>query len=431
MTGAGIFINTTELAKRAGVLGALSYIIVSILLLPLVLSFVKLAEVNPTGGFFSFSAHSLAPVVGFLSTWSYFIAKLSSATLVIHVFITIMQKTIPALAQINTFALDGITLSIILGLNMFNVQTGSKIQGWLMMLKIFPIVFVLLSGLFFLNGAHLLPLHHIWSGVPSTIPLVLHAMLGFEAACSISRNLQNPQKDGPRVILFSYAIVVALCVLYQTFFYGILGTTLAKQANYSWAFPLLVNHYLVGESIQTMLAHFIHIAIATSAVSAAFGTIYTNMWNLFVLAEQGYTFMPNFIMQRNKYKVPFICVLIQGAISLSYMFIIRGDHVTFQQLSALGCTVNYALCILGLFATLYTRKQNILIPTLALVNCAILLGVSFYTMWWSNNSKPLYIFTSLTLFALLMFRIRSKKLITTTTIPLSSIQQINIKKRSQ
>ena len=39
--GSGVFINTTELAKRAGLLGGLSYGIVGILLFPLILSFVK------------------------------------------------------------------------------------------------------------------------------------------------------------------------------------------------------------------------------------------------------------------------------------------------------------------------------------------------------------------------------------------------------
>lgn len=139
MIGSGIFINTTELAKRAGMLGALGYALVGLLLLPLVASFVQLISLHPTGGFFSFSAQAIHPAIGFLSTWSYFIAKISSATLVIHVFATIMQKIFPVFAQTSTFSLDLALLGIILSLNMLNVRTGSKIQGWLMILKLFPL----------------------------------------------------------------------------------------------------------------------------------------------------------------------------------------------------------------------------------------------------------------------------------------------------
>ena len=36
MLGAGIFVNTVELAKRAGILGGFAYIIIGIMMLPLV-----------------------------------------------------------------------------------------------------------------------------------------------------------------------------------------------------------------------------------------------------------------------------------------------------------------------------------------------------------------------------------------------------------
>src|SRR5260221_13265642 len=76
MTGAGIFINTAQLAKRAGALGSLGYALVSILLLPLIVSFVKLIELHPTGGFFFFSGLSNYPLVRFLRPLSYFICKI-------------------------------------------------------------------------------------------------------------------------------------------------------------------------------------------------------------------------------------------------------------------------------------------------------------------------------------------------------------------
>src|SRR5205814_8645060 len=138
---------------------------------------------------------------------------------------------------------DIVMLALLLGLNMLNVKTGSKIQNWIMLFKLFPVFFVIVSGIFLLQGSNITPIHQLWSGIPSAIPLVLHALLGFEVACAISRNLENPRINGPRAILISYSLVIVLFVLYQTFFYGILGNDLAEQTDYRGAFSLLISKF--------------------------------------------------------------------------------------------------------------------------------------------------------------------------------------------
>ncbi len=227
MLGVGLFINTTELAQRAGTLGAFSYIIIGVLLLPLILSIVQLLQQYPTGGFYTFGQKAINPFAGFLSAWSYFTGKLSSAILAIHIFVRLIQPMFPLLAPINPLILDAIILCVIIGLNMLNLKIGSTIQAWLMVIKISPIIFLVLTGLFFLQGNHLSAAHHIWPGIPSTIPLVLHAMLGFEAACSLSSKIKNAPVNAPRAVLISYGLIIAIYCLYQFIFYGVLGSTLA------------------------------------------------------------------------------------------------------------------------------------------------------------------------------------------------------------
>ena len=401
--GTGIFINTTELAKRAGILGGLTYAIVGILLFPLILSFVKLLQLYPNGGFYAFCNRSLHPVVGFINTWCYFFSKLSSATLVIHIFVLLMQKTFPALTMFSPLTGDIAILTLLLGLNMLNVKTGSKIQGWLMVLKLFPVFFVITLGLFFLQGNNLAPIHQLWEGMPDSIPLVLHAMLGFEIACAISRNIKNPSINGPRAILISYAIVIVLFVLYQTLFYGVLGTDLAGQTDYRGAFPLLISKLGISDYFRNILGHSIHLAIATSALSAGFGIIYANMWNLYSLAELNHTIKPAIIMQRNRFDIPFVCVLAQGVIMLTYLLIMRGEQTTFQQLSAFGATITYTISIIGLFATYLQKKHSVTIPLLGLINCVILLSASLYAMLVTQNPLPFFIFSGIVVSGLIMY----------------------------
>jgi len=106
MMGAGIFINTVELSKRAGLLSSFMYPLIGILILPLILAIAKLIQLHPSGGFYVFAQKEISPFVGFLSTWSYFIAKLASASLMIHVAMSLITQIFPTLLNFGSlFAL--------------------------------------------------------------------------------------------------------------------------------------------------------------------------------------------------------------------------------------------------------------------------------------------------------------------------------------
>src|SRR5581483_2039418 len=90
MFGAGLFINTVVLAHSAGFLGFVCYLLVALLLIPLILSTAALLRFYPDGGFYVYAAKSIHPLAGFISSWAYFTGKLASATLLIHVFTSLM-----------------------------------------------------------------------------------------------------------------------------------------------------------------------------------------------------------------------------------------------------------------------------------------------------------------------------------------------------
>ena len=95
MMGGGIFINTVELAKRTGLFSGFMYPLIGILILPLILAISQLIKMHPSGGFYVFAQKEINPFIGFLSTWSYFIAKLASASLMIHVSMSLLTQIFP------------------------------------------------------------------------------------------------------------------------------------------------------------------------------------------------------------------------------------------------------------------------------------------------------------------------------------------------
>ncbi len=264
MLGAGIFINTALLAQYAGALGFLAYGIVGLLLLPLIISIAALLKIHPSGGFYTFAQKELHPFAGFISSWSYIIGKLASATIMMHVSILLLQQLIPLLAHYNTLALDGIILAIFTGLNVLNMKTGSAIQTMFMVFKALPILFAILVGLFLFDGAYFTGIppsligDGLWragrtdfAGVFAALPLVLYATMGFEAACSLSSKIENARKNAPLAIFISYGIVLTLVILYQFAFYSALGSSLAQVEDYREVFPALLTKFLPANRMLT------------------------------------------------------------------------------------------------------------------------------------------------------------------------------------
>ena len=84
--------------RRAGALSGFMYPLIGLLIAPLMLTIAALIRLHPAGGFYVFGQKEINSFVGYLSTWRYFVAKLASASLMIHV--------VPAFSSICTALFD-------------------------------------------------------------------------------------------------------------------------------------------------------------------------------------------------------------------------------------------------------------------------------------------------------------------------------------
>ena len=127
MLGTGVFINTVVLPQKVGGLAPLMYGISGLLMLPLVLSLARLMNEYTEGTFYNFGA-TLSPYWGFISTWSYFVGKMATPTLGIHIFNTLLQKTIPLFQNYSIFLLDIGIISLFVVLNLCSGKVGKRIK---------------------------------------------------------------------------------------------------------------------------------------------------------------------------------------------------------------------------------------------------------------------------------------------------------------
>jgi APA family basic amino acid/polyamine antiporter len=411
MLGAGIFLNTVKLSKWAGALGCLMYPLIGLLMLPLIISIAKLVHIYPEEGFYGYAARSVHPFVGFFSSWAYFTGKLASAMLMIHVALSLVHQIVPLLQHIPLLALDFGVLVFFIMLNMLNVKTGSKIQVWFMVLKIIPIFFAIFSGFYLFSWRNYTLANLQWAGIPSSLPLVLYAVSGFEAACSLSCQIRDAKRNGPLAIYISYGIMLTIAFVYQFVFYGAAGNALASLQEYTGIFPLLLGILLPGyNSLAMMLQIILYCAIAASALGAGYGILFSNPWNLYAMARHGHVILPNVFTKLNRYGLPIWCIITEGVICTMYLVVTQGDQLPLQQTSALACSIAYTISVISLlFLVLYhkTVTMRSWIPLLALINCCLLVG-SCVRNFILFGAYPLLLFMAFLLLGLSMFVYTSK-----------------------
>lgn len=413
MLGAGVFVNTVLLAQKASMYGALVYALVGILLLPLIISFARLLSLYEGGSFYEFGA-AIHPLVGFISGFSYFIAKLASCALSIHVFVTIMQTAFPWFTVISPLTLDCLIIALFALLNMLNVRTGQSIQYGFLLFKLIPILFAVLGGAYLITSNQLpafnwgaLP----WSGITQSVPFVLYAFTGFEACCSLSRNIKNADTNGPRTLLISYGFGVILVVLYQLMFSLSLGDTLAQLSSYAQAFPALLNKIVSpSNSLYALFSYLLPIGVASSSLGAAYGIMYSNSWNMFGLASQGFIPFSATFSKLNKHKIPFVVIILEGIIAASYILLSQGNQVPLQQICALGMTMTYTISALALLVTEWHIRHSFKLGSLlALGSCSLLIAglvnnIPHYNLW------PLLLFSAILLGGVFGFVMRCQNL---------------------
>lgn len=410
MIGAGLFINTTNLAQMVGCAGFISYAILAVLLYPLIASIAMLVNIYPSGGFYTYTKQ-LHPFIGFVSAWSYFIGKLSSAMLLIHASLLLLQQIIPVLQQINIYAADISILMLFLLLNVCNLKTGMSIQGIFLSLKLIPILFVIFSGIFLFDPINYTLEQCDFAHLIDTLPFVLFAVIGFEATTSLSSKIRNAAKNGPRAIIISYLTVVTLSVLYQFFFYGSAGAPLQNATSFLQAFPLLLNKISSASwTVTPWLQAICNIAIAASALGGSYGILFSNSWNLHTLALHGHIINSELFLQENRNNIPYWCVIAQGAICLLYLALTDGAQIPLQQIAAFSCTIAYTLSIVSLLVYTYTRGNPLIIPVLGLINCLTFLASCIYS-FAQRGTFSLIIFTSLLLIGIAMYLIRERKVL--------------------
>jgi APA family basic amino acid/polyamine antiporter len=401
MAGAGIFINIVDLTKELSIFGGLLYFAVGCFMFPLIFTFAKLVEIFPSGGFYAFGK-PMHDFWGFLSCWAYFFGKLASVTLYMNVVTTFLRQLFPyPFDTINPIWISLTILGIYIFLNCLNMRIGLIIQKVFVASKTIPLLALIALGIYHFD-INLITAYNFETPLQNYIfmlPLVLYCFSGFEAACSVSRNIEDAKKNAPKAIFYSFFAVILIYVAFQTLISLMLQPAITNLSSYASAYPYLMSLTPTTEFIQAKLTTAISFLIGFSAMGAAYGVLFSNSWNLYTLAEHNHTFANKELITLNRYSIPYIAVICEGLICTLFLLITGGNKIPLQQISTLGGTITYTISTL---AFLYSTRQSRILGYLSLVTCSGLI-TSCVASILKHSVTSLYLFLTMTILGILMY----------------------------
>ncbi len=402
MIGGGFFVNPRQLAETMGAFSPLGYIISSLLMLPIILSIAELACLQPvSGGLYVYSKQYINPFAGFLSGWTYFLGKATSAAFLTHTVNTFFYNHFAVLQNFHPLVLDATLIGLLTTLHIIGISITSKIQYLFSAMKFTPLIFGLLAGFLMFDGTNVnfISTDLSFGTLGTALPACLYALIGFEIICAIGGFIQNPARNIRRTILIAFSIVSIATILFQIALLGSLGDSLAqaKEPMLNLGFALLGNNVLVAKIINGL--------VFASITGGAFFILGGNCWNLYTLANNDHLPCTKLLTRTNSYGSPWVALVVQALTSITMI------GISTQQLPLQNMVIfsMFSCFLMTCVAAINAGKQGLLniprfIPVLAIGTCSYVIGLCLSNMIKYGVSISFLSFFAIGLIATLTIR---------------------------
>jgi amino acid transporter len=378
MIGGGLFVNPKQLALNAAALSPLGYLLAALLMLPLILSIAELARLQPvSGGLYVYSKTYINQFAGFLSGWSYFLSKSTSAAFLLYTVGTFFSRHLTILDGVPPLVVATTLILFFTTLHIIGISIRSKIQYLFSAMKFTPLIFGFTAGFITFDSANLniVPAEFSLATLSTILPVCIYALIGFEIICSIGSFIENPVRNIQRTILIAFTFVSCAAIFFQLAMFGALGASLSSAAE-----PMLsLGLQFVGEHIW--LAKIMNGLVFASISGGAFFMLGSNCWNLHTLAANNHLPFKNLLTKLNRWGSPWIALLLQAATSIT-MVAITTEQLALQNMVVFGL---FSTFLVSCFAAVQAGKQGLLkipriTPILAIGTCAYILGMCFFNI---------------------------------------------------
>lgn len=367
--GSAFFVGAPGISLKAGFAAPLVWVVCAALLTPLVLIFSKFAYKYPeAGGIYVYSESELGRFWGYLGAWLYFIGTTAGNAMVLRAFARGLYAFSCIGQPLGSIGISQLILEVALvlffaWLSLRNIQLFERVQLLFTGLKIIPFLVLAIGAIALFAPAKLMQASNFTSGsLFSAIPAVLFAFLGIEACSAIINKVGDAKRIGFKVILTSFAAIIAVYAIAQLFIVGMFGQSLNDP------FLALLPRMLGNSALAVWGNKVISTAILFSFLGGFYGMFYVNSWNLFAMAQQhsiaGYS-----LWQRlNKQQTPWASIMLQTALLIIMLIVARSGDLLIA-MGDLGVLLAYLLTAIA-----YVRARPGLLGMAGVIAASVLGG---------------------------------------------------------
>jgi APA family basic amino acid/polyamine antiporter len=229
MIGSGIFLLPASLAAFGGI-SLIGWLVASAGAILLALVFGNLSRLvpNTNGGPYAYTKVTLGEFPAYLVAWGYWVSIWCTNAAIAVALVGYLGIFFPILAT-NPLAAILTGLSFIWFFSWLNskpIQTIGFVQLVTTILKIIPILFIALVGIFYINSDYYFPLNlsteSNFSAIATTTTLTFFAFLGMESATIPSASVENSSSTIRKATIFGTLITIFVYVLSSAAIMGII-----------------------------------------------------------------------------------------------------------------------------------------------------------------------------------------------------------------
>ncbi len=382
MIGAGVFLMPAALASFGGI-SLFGWLFSAIGAFFLAKVFGNLSKLLPgiNGGPYAYTRAGFGDFAGFIMAWGYWISVwCTNATLAVA-FVSGMSTFSRVLRESPVAdILTGLSaIWLLTWINTRGIIATGKVQLVTTILKLLPLFFVAIGGLFFIKLDNFKPFNISGTSnlqaITATASLTLFAFLGVECASIPAASVANPGKTIPRATTIGTIFTTLVYILVTV---AVMGMIPAEHLKLS-ATPLADAAALIGGDNARYL-------VAAGVSLAAFGAL--NGWIL-VQGQIPYAIatdklFPAIFKKENKRGMPAIGIIISSLLVsvcmyMNYSKALVKQFTFLSLLSTLTSVVPYLFCAAAYAIVSLNRKK---MTTRKIISTIMLSTLSFaFSLW--------------------------------------------------
>ncbi len=330
--GSGVYLLPAAAAALLGPSSAWAVIAAGIAVAFLVLCFAEAASYfDQPGAAFLYTRAAFGDFIGFEVGWMTWLARLASLASLANGLALASAYLWPAAASgWPRAAIIVVTLLALARINVVGVTSGARAAVILTVAKLVPLVFFILVGMWFVEGARL-------SAVPTpenaslgeAALLLLFAYAGFENTPAAAGEYRNPRRDIPFAMLTMIVVVTVIYTAVQVITMGTLPEVATAKAPLAEAAARFA-----GGGAATLLTF----GAVVSIIGNLGNTTLMGPRYLFALAQSGYG--PRALAAVHpRHRTPANAIVLQTAIAL--VLALSGSFVQLAMLSVIARLTTY------------------------------------------------------------------------------------------